>query len=233
MPNEIVEKRKDFLSHMLRSCDVIVYLNLTYLYFLDNSFLRLLLRGSMHFLFLTPKIIAVPIPPSQRMPILGLFGVAGLCILQHIWEPAPRAGELTHGYLHGGMIVDFIGQRPTSKFRLLFMDVFILFLQTCMLSLLIVKQELAPLSSTMDPSSLTSLTGLAGFAAGFRNDAQPRSDEEVEAEERGEVGVEEPTRSEEFLVTAGELQVARVDMLGVVQRQWGSTEGAQGQTVGG
>jgi hypothetical protein len=226
----------------------------------------------MHFLFLTPKLIAVPFPPSQRMPILGLFGVTGLCILQHLWEPAPRAGELTHGYLHGGMIVDFIGQRmfpswrwlyriiylclamngwmwmfrdryrvlvetwliletlgPTSKFRLLFMDLFILFLQTCMLSLLIVKQELAPSSS----SSPTGLTGLAGLAAGLRGDAQPRSDEEVEAEERGEVGVEEPTRSEEFLVTAGELQVARVDMVGVLQRQWGSTEGAQGQTTGG
>ncbi|CCX30787.1 Similar to Uncharacterized protein C4D7.11; acc. no. O14175 [Pyronema omphalodes CBS 100304] len=229
MPNEIQEKRKDFLSHMLRSCDVIVYLNLTYLYFLDNSFLRLLLRGAMHFLFLTPKLIAVPFPPSQRMPILGLFGVTGLCILQHLWEPAPRAGELTHGYLHGGMIVDFIGQRPTSKFRLLFMDLFILFLQTCMLSLLIVKQELAPSSS----SGPTGLTGLVGLAAGLRGDAQPRSDEEVEAEERGEVGVEEPTRSEEFLVTAGELQVARVDMVGVVQRQWGSTEATQGQTTRG
>lgn len=155
------------------------------------------------------------------------MGLYKLCLAMamdgRIWMFRDRYRVLVGTWL----ILETLG--PTSKFRLLFMDLFILFLQTCMLSLLIVKQELAPSSS----SGPTGLTGLAGLAAGLRGDAQPRSDEEVEAEERGEVGVEEPTRSEEFLVTAGELQVARVDMVGVVQRQWGSTEATQGQTTRG
>lgn len=135
----LTQKRTEFLNHMLRSIDIITYLHLTYLYLLEYlpslppslsppsrantphscSFIRFALRSSTQFLFLTPKILTFPLPPHQRSPIIALLGSTAFCVLEHLWEANPAAGELTHGYQHGGLIVDFIGQGmslpPRSK----------------------------------------------------------------------------------------------------------------------
>jgi hypothetical protein len=61
-------------------------------------------------LFLTPKLINLPLPPHSRSPIIALAAASAYAVLMHLWGPNPAAGELTHGYLHGGLIIDFIGQ---------------------------------------------------------------------------------------------------------------------------
>lgn len=85
------------------------------------------------------------------------------CFLCHTFSAAPSAGELSNGYLHGGLIVDFIGQGalfylvflktydsdpkrpssegPISKWRLVFIDAAILALQLIMLALVVSKQD--------------------------------------------------------------------------------------------
>ncbi|KAF8544291.1 hypothetical protein BDD12DRAFT_724220 [Trichophaea hybrida] len=218
----LTQKHQEFLTHMLRNIDIITYLHLTYLYFLDCSFIRFALRSSTQFLFLTPKIITFPLPPHQRSPIIALLGTTTFCVLEHLWEANPSAGELTHGYQHGGLIVDFIGQQgPISKWRLLYVDAAVLLLQLMMLSLVVSQQELTP-----PPPPEEGTTHAA------------RTSQDLEAEERGEVGLDNDDYDGEeggngdvegrvFAVTAGEFEVAKMDVVGVVRRQWG-----QGATVG-
>jgi hypothetical protein len=83
-------------------------------------------------------------PPDEPRPFLPLimfsFGVN--CLLHQIY-PAPSAGEDTRGYLHGGLMIDFIGQQgPTSKWKLGLLDLCILLLQLVMVSVHVKRREL-------------------------------------------------------------------------------------------
>jgi hypothetical protein len=74
--------------------------------------------------------------------LLLLFSF-GINFLLHLTYPAPSAGEDTRGYLHGGLMIDFIGQQgPTSKWKLGALDVCILFLQLVMVSVHVKRREL-------------------------------------------------------------------------------------------
>lgn len=91
----------------------------------------------MQLLYLTPKPPLVPTPPNIKdRPYIGaIFGTNILCFLLHLWLSRPSAGEATRGYLHGGLLIDFIGQKgPTSKMHLLLLDVGIAVLQMVMLA---------------------------------------------------------------------------------------------------
>jgi hypothetical protein len=59
-----------------------------------------------------------------------------ICLTWHLWTSAPSAGEATRGYLHGGLLIDFVGQLgPISKFRLVFLDILMVALQIVMLGI--------------------------------------------------------------------------------------------------
>lgn len=91
----------------------------------------------MQLLYLTPKPPLVPTPPNLKdRPYIGaIFGTNIMCFLLHLWLSRPSAGEATRGYLHGGLLIDFIGQKgPTSKTHLLLLDVAIAVLQMIMLA---------------------------------------------------------------------------------------------------
>ncbi|KAH0608973.1 uncharacterized protein H6S33_001201 [Morchella sextelata] len=117
------QKRGEFLDHLLRSLDMIAYCHFSYLYFLDCSLFRFVIRSAIQLNFLTPKPPNFPVHSQRRPAIVALFGSTAFCFLCHILGAAPSAGELSNGYLHGGFIIDFIGQEgPISKWRLGFMD---------------------------------------------------------------------------------------------------------------
>lgn len=92
-------------------------------------------------------------PADEPKPFLPLILFSfGVNMLLHQTYPAPAAGEDTRGYLHGGLMIDFIGQQgPTSKWRLAAMDVGILLLQLVMVSVHVkrrnLKKKLAKLSA--------------------------------------------------------------------------------------
>jgi hypothetical protein len=93
--------------------------------------------------------------PKHRPYIVVIFGSNLLCFLLHLLYARPEAGEATRGYLHGGMIIDFVGQKgPISKLRLLALDLVILVLQLVMLSVHIKRQTLKSASSTAQHSAL-------------------------------------------------------------------------------
>jgi hypothetical protein len=83
-------------------------------------------------------------PPDEPKPFLPLILFSfGVNFLLHQLCLPPSASEDTRGYLHGGLMIDFIGQQgPTSKWRLGALDMCILLLQLVMVSVHVKRREL-------------------------------------------------------------------------------------------
>lgn len=114
--------------------------------------------------------------------------------LLHMLYPAPTAGEDTRGYLHGGLMIDFIGQQgPTSKWKLGGLDLCILVLQLIMVSAHVkrrdLKTQLKQISTGEAPSGSTADTATSD-AAGNNTAAANTSEnaargQDADDEERG------------------------------------------------
>lgn len=140
------------------------------------SFFRLLLRTINQLVFLTPKPAFLP-PLPQHRPYVGAILLPNLiCILLHIFTARSEAGEAMRGYLHGGVIIDLIGQKgPTSKIHLLLLDFLILGLQCFMLTVHVERERLkAALAAFLKPAA----TGESVAREGI-------STQDQDAEERG------------------------------------------------
>jgi len=89
------------------------------------------------FMYLTPKPAHLPTPKTTSR-LGSIIGVNILCFLLHILGDAPEAGEASRGYLHGSIIIDFVGQKgPSSKLYLLVLDTIVALLQLVGLALLL------------------------------------------------------------------------------------------------
>ena len=103
-------------------------------------------------------------------------------------EPA-AAGEATRGYLHGGIIVDFIGQlSPVSKIKLVATDLLIWALQITMLAVSLERRKLAGNSNE---------TAAAGASLGTTNE-EAESWHNHDAAERGESSGIIPAESQDI-----------------------------------
>ncbi|KAI9812433.1 MAG: hypothetical protein M1827_004664 [Pycnora praestabilis] len=170
------KKRGEFLDEMLWDFDVLIYCELFIVYYMDCSLLRFLLRAIVQFFYLTPKPIYFPEPPKNRPYVGAILGTNLTCALLHIFLARPEAGEATRGYLHGGMIIDFVGQEgPISKFRLVIIDLLALTVQLFMLAAHFERQRLKATSTTSSSSTPTS--------AAVGEAASPMQDHD--SEERG------------------------------------------------
>ncbi|KAJ4409510.1 hypothetical protein N0V91_002431 [Didymella pomorum] len=149
-------KRIRMLGDLLRELDLVVYMELLALYHLD---------------LLTP--VSDPTmqrPPDEPRPFLPV--VAGLFVvnfLLHMLYPAPAAGEDTRGYLHGGLMIDFIGQQgPTNKWKLGGLDLCVMVLQLIMVSAHVKRRDLKKQLSQMtageapDSAADTATSGATG-----------------------------------------------------------------------
>jgi hypothetical protein len=117
------------------------------------SFFRFLVRVLFQLMFLTPKPKFVPPTPKHRPYIGAIMGGNITCILLHLFTRRPEAGELTRGYLHGGIIIDFIGQKgPTPKFQLVGMDLLITALQCFMLAVHVEETRLKEILNAPESS---------------------------------------------------------------------------------
>ena len=97
----------------------------------------------MQLLYLTPKPAFFPEAPKNQPYIGAIFGTNLLCLFSHLYYPRPEAGEATRGYMHGGLMIDFVGQLgPSSKLHLFLLDVLILGLQLVMLAVVVERQKL-------------------------------------------------------------------------------------------
>jgi hypothetical protein len=95
-------------------------------------------------MFLTPKPNFIPPMPQHRPYIGAIFLPNFICIVLHIFTARSEAGEAMRGYLHGGIIIDLIGQKgPTSKIHLVLLDLLVLALQCFMLAVHVERERLA------------------------------------------------------------------------------------------
>lgn len=125
------------------------------------SFIHFALRCFAQYGALTPK------PEAWRQvqhPLGLLVGTNLFCLVMHIWLSRPTATSLgTGGYLHGSLLIDFVGQKgPTSKALLVLLDLLVLVLQMLCLGSVDASRRAAVRSETAMPV------------------------QDVEAEERGE-----------------------------------------------
>lgn len=71
------------------------------------------------------------IPKNLQQSQTGcIVGVTLVSAAYHFLRPNPAAGEATRGYLHGGLILDFVGQLgPTPRTQLWILDLAVFLLQ--------------------------------------------------------------------------------------------------------
>lgn len=157
------------------------------------SFPRLLLRVIPHYFFLTPKSEDYALlMPAHRPHAFAIFVPNILCMFFHLVLSLPRAGEEMRGYLHGGVIIDFVGQKaPTSRLGLLVLDVVILAIQCLMLA---VHQEREALRKLITPGRQTAGAAAAPVASTAAPAAPTAQDHD--AEERGVLRDEPRTTGE-------------------------------------
>ncbi|KAH8815116.1 hypothetical protein F5884DRAFT_771159 [Xylogone sp. PMI_703] len=171
------KKRYEFITSLMWNLDILIYAELCTVYYLDCSFFRLFLRSICQFLFLTPKPQYITKIPGKASFLEALLGSNAICILLHLITRRPEAGEAMRGYLHGGIIIDLIGQRgPTSKAYLVMMDLLIMALQCFMLAVHVERQRL----NTVIVPTASATAGLAALAR-----AGLASNQDHDSEERG------------------------------------------------
>ena len=135
------------------------------------SLTKFLLRALPHWLYFTPKPAIFPPTPLIHRPYIGIiFGTNIVCLLLHLAFSPPAAGEATRGYLHGGLVIDFVGQRsPVGIWKLVGLDILVFALQILVLGVTLERR------GTMKADEVTQ--GVLQVAA------RPRQDHD--SEERG------------------------------------------------
>lgn len=159
------------------------------------SFFWFLVRTVIHVSLLTPlPELALARPSDEHKPILLVMVSFTITFLLHIFYAPPSAGEDTRGYLHGGLMIDFIGQEgPTSKWKLAGLDICLLMLQLVMVSVhvkrRVLKKNLAKMAggTPVAPTTEGETTNTEAESAGAETAATTNLEREQDpdSEERG------------------------------------------------
>jgi hypothetical protein len=171
--------RKRRLDDLISALDRLVWVEMALIYYLDNSFLRFLLRAAAQIVYLMPKSPPFPEPTTPQPAVGAFIGINFICMVAHLYSSQPEAGEGTRGYLHGGLLLDFIGQQgPTSKLYLFLLDIFVTFLQFLSLAVVVKRKDLEKIKEPSTASSQPTTTAPA--------ETEPLATQDHDAEERGE-----------------------------------------------
>ncbi|GAP86120.1 putative DUF1746-domain-containing protein [Rosellinia necatrix] len=171
---EGLAKKLQFLMHLSLNLDTLAYAELCILYYMDCSFFRLFIRWMAQTLFVSPKIEdTVLIVPNYHVSAIVAPNL--LCMFLHLISSPPEAGEASRGYLHGGILVDFIGQKaPSSRFTLILLDAVVLAIQCFMITVNIEKERIR---NVIKPQRVSANPGIVI--------AVPTSTQDHDSEERG------------------------------------------------
>ncbi|KAG5973990.1 hypothetical protein E4U58_003766 [Claviceps cyperi] len=174
-------KKLSYVTHLLKSLDLLVFAELSGLYYMECSMFRFLLRAVGQYMYLTPKDESFPfLMPSGRVHVLLVVVPNLICMILHLFTSLPRGPDFHRGYQHGGLIIDFVGQQPaTYRIYYLIADLAILVLQCLMLTVHTQREQLRVLLKTFRPI-LPELSGDMQATA-----IAARSLQDLDAEERG------------------------------------------------
>ena len=197
------------MTQLLKDLDTLVFAEISALYYMECamapaslvlvphakpysscSFFRFFVRSLSHSTFLTPKTesSSSPLEPATTAPILSILLPNLICILLHLFASLPTAAENSRGYLHGGILVDFIGQKaPTSRLPLLMLDLAILAIQSLMLAVHLEREMLRRVLRTRSLRSDTVDTEDDGEGGSRAPEVAglPQSTQDHDSEERG------------------------------------------------
>lgn len=196
-------KKHSFLLNLLQQLDTLILAELCALYYMEYallalcppyrvpatapvltlgpsscSFFRLFIRWLPQWAYLSPK-------PDNIIFLLPSYHVSAIlapnlaCLFLHLVTSLPQTSEASRGYLHGGVLVDFVGQKPpASKLGYFFLDALVLGLQCFMLA---VSMERDRVKKIIKPPRATVGRGTVGASA-----ASPiPTNQDLDAEERG------------------------------------------------
>ncbi|KAH9902227.1 DUF1746-domain-containing protein [Xylariomycetidae sp. FL2044] len=162
-----LSKKLQLMSHLSLNLDTLVYAELC-------SFFRLLIRWVTQSLFVSPKSgDTILIIPNYHVSAIASTNI--LCVFLHLISGVAQASEASRGYLHGGLLIDFIGQKPpSSRFTLILLDIVVIGLQCFMLTINMEKERVRTVLKPPRPNSTTS------------ENAEPSTTtQDLDAEERG------------------------------------------------
>lgn len=118
---DIPDQKKHYIDSLLRSLDGFIFLHLGIVYLCDNLTFLLLLRA-------VSQVLHVQYRPPGTTFLTPVIFASFVCVITHLLQEQPDAKRL-----HGGLIVDFVGELAPSKWRLVFLDLIVLGLQLVML----------------------------------------------------------------------------------------------------
>ncbi|EFX00861.1 duf1746 domain containing protein [Grosmannia clavigera kw1407] len=165
-----LSKKLKFFTELMGQLDMIVYAELCTLYYMDPKPDEFMLITPAH----RPHVLAVVVPNA-------------LCMLAHVlWQPL-QGTETSRGYLHGGVLIDFVGQRaPSSRWVLFLLDLVVLAVQCLMLAVHTEREKLRKLVLPMKGAlALPMGRDLASPALAATTNAMVAAAQDHDAEERG------------------------------------------------
>lgn len=175
--NPGLAKKLHFLTHLLKSLDTLVFAELSALYYMECSMFRFVLRAIVQYLYITPKPESFPFLMAANQSSVILIAVSNIiCMLCHMFLSLPVGPDYYRGYLHGGLIIDFVGQKPpTYRLYYLLADFAILVVQCLMMTIHTERERLRLSLKTFRP---------LGVDATVQTQNAPTL-EDLDAEERG------------------------------------------------
>lgn len=150
--------RSDHLESLLRSLDFTIFLFFGVAYLYDNATFLLLLHASCQVLY------------TRSTKLIPTVVANLITTLTHLLNARPEGSKALRGYLHGGLICDFVGELgPISHSHLLLLDITIVGLQLCYLA---VRHELDTIKGAESGESATVPQDIEAEEAGVRREEQ-------------------------------------------------------------
>ncbi|TQV97246.1 hypothetical protein V2A60_000132 [Cordyceps javanica] len=187
-----LKKKLVFLTHLLKSLDLVVFAELSALYYMECSMFRFLLRAFGQYLYLSPKDESFPVAlTASRLHVLLVALPNIICILLHVFTSLPVGLKDQRGYQHGGLVIDFIGQKPsTSRIYYVMADIFLLVLQCIMLTIHSEREQMRITLKTFRPLAADQAEQAAAGRTIRELDEEERGVSAMMDEEAGDEAVE-------------------------------------------
>lgn len=162
------------------------------------------MRALTQFVILTPKPKNVRQPPQTSSLVIMLLGTNIICIFLHLFFTPSSSGEELRGYLHGGIIIDIIGQKgPSSKLKLVAFDLLVLTLQALLFTV------------NLDRETLDKFLTVYGKKTTTDTQIQPTT-QDHDAEERGVL--------RDHVTSSGDIEMQALNSIGATVSRSSSQE---------
>ncbi|EPX75312.1 uncharacterized protein SOCG_04555 [Schizosaccharomyces octosporus yFS286] len=148
--NTIVLDHRGELLSFFRCLDMLCYAVIIQQYYKDPVILLLLLKVFVQLSYLTPKPFLQFSSIPLFYPLLVSFFIS---LLSRLLFSLPSPGEGLDGYLYGGSIIDFIGEKAVSSYSSLILSDFFLFILQTFMALTLVSSNQKAFRASVNQNS--------------------------------------------------------------------------------